>query len=81
MRSIQEAVDFQFGFDVTGSWGWRLLTRRLPLLLAVGVLTLAGLSSLQVVEPSQQGVRLRFGEPVTDAPLNSGLHFKVALAH
>ena len=77
VRSIQEAVDFQFGFDVTGSWGWRLLTRRLPLLLAVGVLTLAGLSSLQVVEPSQQGVRLRFGEPVTDAPLNSGLHFKL----
>jgi regulator of protease activity HflC (stomatin/prohibitin superfamily) len=64
VRSINEAVNYQFGFDITSSWGYQLLLRNFVRLLAIGVVVVVGLTALVIVEPQEQGMRLRFGAPV-----------------
>jgi regulator of protease activity HflC (stomatin/prohibitin superfamily) len=64
VRSINEAVNYQFGFDITSSWGYQLLLRNFVRLLSVGVVVVLALTALVVVKPQEQGVRLRFGAPV-----------------
>lgn len=66
VRSINEAVNYQFGFDITSSWGYQLLLRSISWLVLFAVVALLALSTLVVVEPDQQGVRLRFGKIVGD---------------
>ena len=66
VRSINEAVNYQFGFDITSSWGYQLLLRSFAWLLVFAVVVLVGLSSIAVVEPGQQAVRLRGGRIVGD---------------
>ena len=66
VRSINEAVNYQFGFDITSSWGYQLLIRSFAWLAVFAVIALLALSTLVVVEPDQQGVRLRFGRIVGD---------------
>ena len=34
VRSINEAINYQFGFDITSSWGYQLLLRRAIAMLA-----------------------------------------------
>ncbi|MEY4117512.1 MAG: hypothetical protein RLZZ116_840 [Planctomycetota bacterium] len=64
VRSINEAVNYQFGFDITSSWGYQLLLRNVVRLAAIGVIVVFGLTALVIVEPQEQGMRLRFGAPV-----------------
>jgi regulator of protease activity HflC (stomatin/prohibitin superfamily) len=64
VRSINEAVNYQFGFDITSSWGYQLLLRSFAWLIAFGVIVLFLLSTIVIVEPGQQGVRLRGGRIV-----------------
>ncbi|MCH7891964.1 MAG: polymer-forming cytoskeletal protein [Gemmatimonadetes bacterium] len=66
VKSINEAVNYQFGFDVTSSWGYQLLLRSFFWLLAFGAGVLVLLNTMVVVEPHQQAVRLRGGEIVGD---------------
>ena len=61
VRGINEAVNYQFGFDIASSWGYRLLLRSVGGLAALGVVTMVLLSSIVVVGPGQQAVRLRGG--------------------
>jgi membrane protease subunit HflK len=64
VRSINEAVNYQFGFDITSSWGYQLLLRSAVWLLVFAVASLVGLSAIVVVEPGHQAVRLRGGAVV-----------------
>lgn len=64
VRSINEAVNYQFGFDITSSWGYQLLLRSFAWLAVFAVVVLFGLSSIAVVEPGEQAVRLRGGRIV-----------------
>ena len=75
VRSVNEAVNYQFGFDVTSSWGYQLLLRSFLWLIGFGVLVMLVLSSIQVVEPHQQALRLRGGRQVGEVH-GSGLMFK-----
>jgi len=61
VRSINEAVNYQFGFDITSSWGYRLLLRSVAWLLGFGVVVLLLLSTVVVVEPGRQAVILDKG--------------------
>ncbi|MHC4416405.1 MAG: SPFH domain-containing protein [Planctomycetota bacterium] len=61
VRSLSEAVNYQFGFDITSSWGYQLLLRSFGWLLAFAVLVLIGLNMMVVVEPHQQAVKLSAG--------------------
>jgi len=64
VRSINEAINYQFGFDITSSWGYQLLLRSFAALLALGAVVLIALSMVVVVGPGQQAVRLRGGRIV-----------------
>ena len=61
VRGINEAVNYQFGFDITSSWGYRLLLRSSGALIGLGALALLILSCIVVVGPGEQAVRLRGG--------------------
>ena len=66
VRSINEAVNYQFGFDITSSWGYQLLLRNFARLLAIGSVVVLALTTLVVVQPQEQALRLRFGARVGD---------------
>ncbi|MEC8321453.1 MAG: hypothetical protein VX012_08585, partial [Planctomycetota bacterium] len=76
VRSINEAVNYQFGFDITSSWGYQLLLRSFAWLLVFAFVILVGLSSIVVVEPGEQAVRLRGGRIVGEVQQGS-LFFKL----
>jgi regulator of protease activity HflC (stomatin/prohibitin superfamily) len=76
-RSINDAINYQFGFDITSSWGYQLLLRSTAWLLGLGAVVLFAMSSLVVVEPTQQAVRIRQGEIVGGSVHDPGLMFKL----
>lgn len=73
-ESVGEAISYQFGFDVTESWFYRLLSRTLGLLFIAGGLVLWGLSSVAIVDPDEQGLILRFGS--LQRQVGPGAHLK-----
>ncbi|MBC8201943.1 MAG: hypothetical protein H8E86_07830 [Planctomycetes bacterium] len=76
VRSINEAINYQFGFDITSSWGYQLMLRSAVWLLVLGVVVLLAMSTMLVVEPTQQAVRLRQGALVSDV-YTPGVMFKL----
>lgn len=66
VRSINEAVNYQFGFDITSSWGYQLLLRSMVRLSALAAVVLLLTSMVVVVQPGEQAVRLRGGRIVGD---------------
>ncbi|MHC4775283.1 MAG: SPFH domain-containing protein, partial [Planctomycetota bacterium] len=75
VRSLNEAVNYQFGFDITSSWGYQLLVRSFAWLLAFGAVVLVALNMIVVVEPHQQAVKLR-GGAIVGGVHGSGLMWK-----
>ncbi len=76
-HSLAEALNYQFGFEVSGTWFYRLLSRAFAPLLLFGVAVLIGLSSLVVVRDGQQVVVSRWGRVDTSRePLEAGFHLK-----
>ena len=74
-ESISDAINYQFGFDVSSSWFYRLLSRWFVGLIVLGIAVLWGLTSLQVIEPHQRGLVLRLGDP-RDVEAGPGLLVK-----
>lgn len=66
VRGINEAVNYQFGFDITSSWGYQLLLRNVAKLLGIAAALLVAMSMVVVVGPGEQAVRLRGGRVVGD---------------
>ncbi len=62
-HSIAEALNYQFGFEVSGTWFYRLLQRSLVPLLLTGAVIVWLMSSLIIVEQGQQYVVLHWGKP------------------
>ncbi|MAI67374.1 MAG: hypothetical protein CMJ26_05810 [Phycisphaerae bacterium] len=76
VRSLNEAINYQFGFDITSSWGYQLLIRSAIWLFSLGAVVLLAMSALVVVEPTEQAVRLRQGKIIGDVQ-RPGLMFKL----
>ena len=74
-ESVGEAINYQFGFNVSSSWFYKLLSRDLPALIAIGLIVGWALTTMTVVEPHQKALRIRFGKLV-DANLEPGFYFK-----
>ena len=74
--TIREAINYQFGFEITRSWFWRLLGRAVFPLVGMGILTMVLLSCIVIVQPPQQALILQMGKLAREAPVSSGLHFK-----
>ncbi len=84
-ESVGEALNYQFGVDVTSSWFYQLLSRSVMVLVVLALLIAWAMTSLVVIQPHQRGVVLTFGkiaEPVAsmgernDAEIGPGLHIK-----
>jgi len=73
-RTINEAINYQFGFEITQSWFWQLLSRTFGWLVLVAAAVLIAASSIVVVEPQQAALITRFGQ-LTET-VGPGLHVK-----
>lgn len=78
-KSIADAVNYQFGFEVSSTWFYQLLQRSLAPLIVVTCVIILGLTSLVIVGPDEQAVIERFGIPLQKkgAALEPGLHVKL----
>jgi regulator of protease activity HflC (stomatin/prohibitin superfamily) len=77
-KSIAEAFNYQFGFQVSSTWFYQLLQRWLLPITGLGVAVIALLTSVVIVDADEQVVIERFGRlnAVEDSVLDPGLHFK-----
>ncbi len=73
LRSLANAIDYQFGFKVSETWFYKLLGRSVPLLLLVQLAVLFALSCIVVVPPGHQAVITHFGRPAP-ATAKPGIH-------
>jgi len=84
--NIGEAVNYQFGVDVTGTWFYQLLSKMVLWLVGMGVVIAWLMTTLVVVEPHERGLILTNGR--VSSPLFSfgeqgendigpGLHIKL----
>jgi membrane protease subunit HflK len=76
IRSLNDAINYQFGFDITSSWGYQLLVRSVIWLITLGTVVLLAMSAMVVVEPTEQAVRIRQGKIIGEVH-NPGLMFKL----
>lgn len=74
-ESIGEAINYQFGTDVTSNWFYRLLSRWGLAMVVAGVVVIWLLSSFVVIEPHQRAMHLRFGK-ILNPDVGPGLHVK-----
>lgn len=73
LRSMANAVDYQFGFKVSETWFYKLLGRAVLPLLLLQVLVLAALTCLVVVPPGHQAVIEHWGK-LQKSTAKSGVH-------
>ena len=75
--SIAETLNYQFGFEVSRTWFYRLVSRAFVPLVLFGLVVLVGLSSVLVVREGEAFVVQRWGraDPARGA-LGPGLHLK-----
>jgi modulator of FtsH protease HflK len=81
LHTAAGAMDYQFGFQVSQTWFYKLLQKAVIPLLFFGAATLYLLSCVVVVGPDEQAIIEHFGNP-KDAQGNvrliePGIHFKL----
>ena len=80
LRSLADAIDYQFGFKASQTWFYKLLEQAIVPLVLFGAITLYLLSCVVVVAPDEQAIIEHFGNPVNKAGdvrlLGSGLALK-----
>jgi regulator of protease activity HflC (stomatin/prohibitin superfamily) len=63
-HTLAEAINYQFGFEVSRTWFYQLLQRAITPLIAFGILTMLLLSCVVIVESDEQAIVERFGNPL-----------------
>ncbi len=80
LRSVADAIDYQFGFQVSQTWFYKLLEQAIVPLALFAVVTLYLLSCVVVIEPGEKAIIEHFGRPADDANdvrlVGPGLRFK-----
>ena len=81
LRSAADAIDYQFGFQVSQTWFYKLLEQAIVPLILFGAVTLYLLSCIVVVGPDEEAIIEYFGNPVNDVNdirhVGPGLTFKL----
>jgi modulator of FtsH protease HflK len=73
-HSLAEAINYQFGFEVSKSWFYRLVIRALVPMMLFGILLMIALSSIVVVENGQKAVLTHWGQ--FNTIVGPGIHVK-----
>jgi len=77
-HSLADAVNYQFGFEVSRTWFYRLLVRSFIPLAVLGTSVLVAISSIVIVNEGQEYIISRFGRPDLERSLSEpGMHFKL----
>ena len=80
-RSAAAAIDYQFGFKVSETWFFKLIERAIVSLILFSAVTLYLASCIVVVEPNEEAIVERFGNPLTKAgevrDMKPGIHLKL----
>ncbi|MEM6331757.1 MAG: SPFH domain-containing protein [Planctomycetota bacterium] len=74
-KIVSETLNYQFGFEVSRSWFFSLLSRLIAPLAIVGIVVFLVLSCVVVIQPQQRALITLNGEIVGE-PVGPGLHFK-----
>lgn len=74
LHTVSHTIDYQFGFQVSQTWFYKLLEKAIMPLVLFALLILYLMSSFVVIGPGQAGVVERYGLAVRD--LSPGLHAK-----
>jgi modulator of FtsH protease HflK len=72
-----QALDYQFGFNVSETWFFQLLQKNMPTLLLAQLAVLLLSTCVVFIDAGEQAVLERFGKPVTSGVLLPGAHFKL----
>jgi len=79
-RTAAAAIDYQFGFQVSQTWFYKLLEKAILPLVLFGAITLYLLSCVVVVAPNEEAIIEHFGNPVNKLDkvrhIGPGLSFK-----
>lgn len=75
VESIGEALNYQFGVDISSTWFYALVRKIAPALAAVVVLAIWAMSCFVVLYPHQEALLIRNGRFVR--VLEPGLHLKL----
>ncbi|MCH8965968.1 MAG: hypothetical protein IIB58_13480, partial [Planctomycetes bacterium] len=75
-KSIADAVNYQFGFEVSTTWFYKMLERAVVPLAALSITVLIGMTSVAIVDADELAVIERFGRPMSKEPVGPGLVFK-----
>jgi len=74
MRNIAQALDYQFGFKVSGTWLYGFLERSFLPVLLIWAALLWGFTCIHEVGPNEYGVKERFGRKISAKPLDPGIY-------
>ena len=77
IRTVAEALDYQFGFKVSETWFYRFLENALAWIILAQLSLLFLSSSIVTIGPNEEALLERFGKPIPGREvLYSGFHFK-----
>lgn len=78
-KSIAETINYQFGFEVSSTWFYKLLQQWLLPIVVCTMLIVLAMTSVVIVDAGEAAVVERFGRPTTMPPtvLGPGLHLKL----
>jgi membrane protease subunit HflK len=74
-KIVSETLNYQFGFEVSRSWFFSLLSRLLAPMAIVAIAIFVLLSCVVLVQPQQRAILTLNGQIVGE-PVGPGLHFK-----
>jgi regulator of protease activity HflC (stomatin/prohibitin superfamily) len=78
ITTAAHALDYQFGFKVSETWFYKFLEKALAWILLLQLTALWGSTFFVIIEPTEQGLLERFGQPVrARAVLEPGIHLKL----
>lgn len=74
LRNIAAALDYQFGFKVSGTWIYAFIERSFFPVLILWAALLWGFSAIHEVGPNQVGIKEKFGR-IDSGPLAPGVYW------
>ena len=75
MRNIASALDYQFGFQVSGTWLYSFMERSFFPLLIVWAAILWGFTMVHEIGPSEVGVKENLGRITSEELLEPGIYW------
>ncbi|MBE6358333.1 MAG: protease modulator HflK [Lentisphaerae bacterium] len=75
LRNIASALDYQFGFKVSGTWIYGFIERSFFPVLILWAVLLWGFTTVHEVGPNNVGVREQFGKAMTGEILEPGIYW------